>query len=125
MNLNIKYNTSLRTNVFAFGTVSLTAFLLAFIFSHKFSIYFYIGLIIYLFIEIYKIKTNYITVKDGYIMKNFGGKLKLAEIRRVIRYADEFVLESDKKSMSINLEKVKKTSLKDLDFFMQELTDKI
>ncbi|RRJ89727.1 hypothetical protein EG849_11990 [Flavobacterium macacae] len=64
-------------------------------------------------------------MKDGYIVKNFGCKLKLAEIRRVIRYTDEFVLESDKKSMSINLEKVKKTSLKDLEFFMQQLKDKV
>ncbi len=77
----------------------------------------------YLGIFFYQKKYKYITIEDGIIRINgpLGKELKLTEIKRIKKFAGDYIIKTDRKEMTINTQIIDSNSLKELDAELEKL----
>ncbi len=79
--------------------------------------------LIYLGIFFYQKKYKYITIEDGIIRINgpLGKELKLTEVKRIKKFAGDYIIKTDRKEMTINTQIIDSNSLKELDAELEKL----
>lgn len=78
---------------------------------------------VYLGIFYYQKKYKYIIIEDGIIRINgpLGKELKLIEIKRIKKFAGDYIIKTDQKEMTINTQIIDPNSLKELDIELEKL----
>ena len=78
---------------------------------------------VYLGIFYYQKKYKYITIEDGIIRINgpLGKELKLIEIKRIKKFAGDYIIKTDQKEMTINTQIIDPNSLKELGVELEKL----
>ena len=78
---------------------------------------------IYLLIYFYQKKEKYLTLEKGIIKQNwpFGKKMNLNEIKRIRHFAGHYILKSDNKELTINIQLIDEKSLLELKSELKKL----
>ena len=78
---------------------------------------------IYLIIYFYQKKEKYLTLENGFIKQNwpFGKKMNLNEIKRIRHFAGDYILKSDNKELTINIQLIDEESLLELKTELKKL----
>ena len=79
--------------------------------------------LIYLGIFFYRKKYYYLTIIKDNIRVNgpLGKELKLTEIKRIKKFAGDYIIKTDRKEMTINTQIIDPNSLKELDAELEKL----
>ena len=79
--------------------------------------------LIYLGIFFYRKKYYYLTIINDNIRVNgpLGKELKLTEIKRIKKFAGDYIIKTDRKEMTINTQIIDSSSLKELDAELEKL----
>ena len=78
---------------------------------------------IYLIIYFYQKKEKYLTLENGFINQNwpFGKKMNLNEIKRIRHFAGDYILKSENKELTINIQLIDEESLLELKTELKKL----
>ena len=78
---------------------------------------------IYLIIYFYQKKEKYLTLENGIIKQNwpFGKRMNLNEIKRIRHFAGDYILKSENKELTINIQLIDEESLLDLKMELKKL----
>jgi len=79
--------------------------------------------ILYLILYFYQKQYKYLTVENGILKINgsFGKKINLTEIKRIKRFAGDYILKTDKKELTINTQIIDPKSLSELNTELKRL----
>jgi hypothetical protein len=79
--------------------------------------------LIYLGLYFYQKKYKYLTIENGIINVNgpFGKKLNLTEIKRIKKFAGDYILKTEKKELTINTHIIDPKSLTELNAELEKL----
>ena len=79
--------------------------------------------LMYLGMYYYQKKYNYLTIENGIIKVNgpFGKKLNLIEIKRIKKFAGDYILKTDEKELAINTQIINPSSLAELNAELEKL----
>jgi hypothetical protein len=79
--------------------------------------------IMYLGMYFYQKNYNYLTIENGIIKVNgpFGKKLNLIEIKRIKKFAGDYILKTDEKELAINTQIINPSSLAELNAVLEKL----
>ncbi|SFC99006.1 hypothetical protein [Algibacter pectinivorans] len=77
----------------------------------------------YLSIYFYQKQNKYLTIENGIIKVNspFGKKLNLTEIKRIKKFAGDYILKTDEKELTINTQIIDPKSLTELNTKLEKL----
>ena len=77
----------------------------------------------YLIVFFYQRQNKYLTIENGVIKENdpFGKKLNLTEIKRIKKFAGDYILKTDKKELTINTQIIDPNSLAELNSELEKL----
>ncbi|MAN29137.1 MULTISPECIES: hypothetical protein [Mesonia] len=77
----------------------------------------------YLIGYFYQRQNKYLTIENGIIKINspFGKKLNLTEIKRIKKFAGDYILKTDKKELTINTQIIDPNSLAELNAELEKL----
>lgn len=109
-----------------FGIIWLTYFLVKLIFDEEIHWIDYGWILIslaYFGIYFYQKKYKYVSIENGILTVNgpFGKKLNLNEIKRIKKFAGDYILKSDKKDLTINTQIIDPNSLAELNAELEKL----
>ncbi len=78
---------------------------------------------IYLIMYFYQKREKYLTLENGIIKQNwpFGKKLHLNEIKRIRHFSGDYILKSDNKELTINIQLIDEKSLLELKSELKKL----
>ena len=79
--------------------------------------------LMYLGMYFYQKNYKYLTIENGIINVNgpFGKKLNLTEIKRIKKFAGDYILKTDKSELTINTQIIDPTSLNELNCELEKL----
>lgn len=79
--------------------------------------------LMYLGSYFYQKNYKYLTIENGIINVNgpFGKKLNLTEIKRIKKFAGDYILKTDKKELTINTQIIEPNSLSELNAELEKL----
>ena len=79
--------------------------------------------ILYLLVFIYQKQNKYLTIKNGILKINgsFGKKVNLTEIKRIKKFAGDYIIKTDKKELTINTQIIDPKSLTELNAELEKL----
>ena len=79
--------------------------------------------ILYLWLYFYQKNYKYLTIENGIINVNgpFGKKLNLSEIKRIKKFAGDYILKTDKNELTINTQIIDPNSLAELNTELEKL----
>ena len=79
--------------------------------------------LMYLGMYFYQNNYKYLTIENGIINVNgpFGKKLNLTEIKRIKKFAGDYILKTDKSELTINTQIIDLTSLNELNSELEKL----
>jgi len=79
--------------------------------------------IMYLGLYFYQKNYKYLTIENGIINVNgpFGKKLNLTEIKRIKKFAGDYILKTEKKELTINTQIIDPKSLAELNAELEKL----
>jgi hypothetical protein len=79
--------------------------------------------ILYLILYFYQKQYKYLTIEDGILKINgsFGKKINLTEIKRIKKFAGDYILKTDKKELIINTQIIDPKSLTELNTELEKL----
>ena len=79
--------------------------------------------ILYLWLYFYQNNYKYLTIENGIINVNgpFGKKLNLSEIKRIKKFAGDYILKTDKNELTINTQIIDPNSLAELNTELEKL----
>ncbi|NQY31379.1 MAG: hypothetical protein HRT69_18175 [Flavobacteriaceae bacterium] len=79
--------------------------------------------ILYLTTYFYQKKNQYLTIENGLISQNypFGKKINLTEIKRIKKFAGDYILKTDKTELTINTQLIDEKSLTQLNTELDKL----
>jgi len=79
--------------------------------------------LMYLGLYFYQKNYKYLTIENGIINVNgpFGKKLNLTEIKRIKKFAGDYILKTDKKELTINTQIIDPNSLAELNAELEKL----
>jgi len=77
----------------------------------------------YLGLYFYQKNYKYLTIENGIINVNgpFGKKLNMTEIKRIKKFAGDYILKTDKKELTINTQIIDPNSLAELNAELEKL----
>ena len=109
-----------------FGIIWLTYFLIQLIFDKEIHWIDYGWILIslaYFGIYFYQKKYKYVSIENGILTVNgpLGKKLNLTEIKRIKKFAGDYILKSDKKDLTINTQIIDPNSLAELNAELEKL----
>ena len=78
---------------------------------------------LYLGTYLYEKKNQYLTIENGIISINqpFGKKINLTEIKRIKKFAGDYILKTDKTELTINTQVIDEKSLMELNKELEKL----
>ncbi|MGY8913807.1 MAG: hypothetical protein ACKVJF_01820 [Flavobacteriales bacterium] len=78
---------------------------------------------LYLILYFYQKQNNYLTIEKGVLNINgsFGKKINLHEIKRIKKFAGDYILKTDKKELTINTQIIDLNSLAELNEELEKL----
>ena len=79
--------------------------------------------LMYLGMYFYQKNYKYLTIENGIINVNgpFGKKLNLTEIKRIKKFAGDYIIKTDKSELTINTQLIDLTSLNELNSELEKL----
>lgn len=79
--------------------------------------------ILYLILYVYQKQNKYLTIENGILKINgsFGKKINLTEIKRIKKFAGDYILKTDKKELTINTQIIDPNSLVELNTELEKL----
>jgi len=79
--------------------------------------------LMYLGLYFYQKNYKYLTIENGIINVNgpFGKKLNMTEIKRIKKFAGDYILKTDKKELTINTQIIDPNSLAELNAELEKL----
>lgn len=79
--------------------------------------------LMYLGMYFYQKNYNYLTIENGIINVNgpFGKKLNLTEIKRIKKFAGDYILKTDNKELTINTQIIDPNLLAELNAVLEKL----
>ncbi len=79
--------------------------------------------ILYISVYFYNYKYQYLTIENGVIYKSsfFSKKINLPEIKRIKKFAGDYIIKTDKTELTINTQIIDPTSLSDLNTELEKL----
>lgn len=79
--------------------------------------------ILYLILYFYQKRSKYLTIENGILKVNgsFGKKINLTEIKRIKKFAGDYILKTDKKELTINTQIIDPKSLAELNTELEKL----
>jgi hypothetical protein len=79
--------------------------------------------LMYLGLYFYQKNYKYLTIQNGIIKVNgpFGKKLNLTEIKRIKKFAGDYIIKTDKKELTINTQIIDPNSLAELNTELKKL----
>ena len=79
--------------------------------------------LMYISVYLYEYFNQYLTIENGIIKKNslFGKKINLNEIKRIKKFAGDYIIKTDKTELTINMQIIDPESLTDLNTELQKL----
>ena len=79
--------------------------------------------ILYLALYIYQKKNKYLTIENGILKINgsFGKKVNLTEIKRIKKFAGDYIIKTDKKELTINTQIIDPKSLTEFNAELEKL----
>ena len=109
-----------------FGIIWLTYFLIQLIFDKEIHWIDYGWILIslaYFGIYFYQKKYKYVSIENGILTVNgpLGKKLNLTEIKRIKKFAGDYILKSDNKDLTINTQIIDPNSLAELNAELEKL----
>lgn len=120
-NIEIKYNQKQAKFGLIIGVLFLTLGIISLFYGSKPAYLSFVLGIVNLVIFFYKRSVNYMTVKDGFIMKDLGSKIPINEIIDTRRFARDYTFKSKTKKIVIDKNAVDKDSIKDIENFINDL----
>jgi hypothetical protein len=90
----------------------------------KWTTYVWLGMsLIYIIIYSFDYFNQYLTIQNGIIKENhlFGNTISVSEITRIKRYAGDYILQTDKKELTINTQIIDPNSLAELNAELEKL----
>lgn len=71
----------------------------------------------------YQKKYRYVSIENGILTINgpFGKKMNLTEIKRIKKFAGDYIIETDKKELTINTQLIEPNSLAELNAELEKL----
>jgi len=78
---------------------------------------------LYLGTYFYEKRNQYLTIKNGIISVNkpFGKKIRLTEIKRIKKFAGDYILKTEKMELTINTKMIDEKSLVELNRELEKL----
>lgn len=123
--MKIRYKKKRLKHYLIFGIIWLALGTIAVIFnSNIFFNYGYLIIgILYFGTYLFENNTQYLTIENGTISKNhlIPKKINLEEIKRIKRFAGDYVLKTDSTELRINTELIEEKSLRELDTVLGNL----
>ncbi len=124
--MKIQYKKKRLNHALIFGTLWLIISILGIFFKEKPSWTDYSFLVIsllYLTTYFYEKTNQYLTITNGTISVNqpFGKRVKLSDIKRIKKFAGDYILITDKTTLKINTQMIRKNSLLELDKELEKL----
>lgn len=123
--MKIRYKKKRLKHYLIFGIIWLALGTIAVIFnSNIFFNYGYLIIgILYFGTYLFENNTQYLTIENGTISKNhlIPKKINLEEIKRIKRFAGDYVLKTDSTELRINTELIEEKSLTELDTVLGNL----
>ncbi|RYM35408.1 hypothetical protein ES731_15470 [Psychroflexus gondwanensis] len=109
-----------------FGIIWLSYFFVKLFFDDKLDWIDYGWILIslaYLLTYFYQKKYKYVTIENGILTVNgpFGKKLNLTEIKRIKKFAGDYILKTDKEELTINTQIIEPNSLAELNAELEKL----
>jgi len=109
-----------------FGIIWLTYFLVKLIFDEEIHWIDYGWILIslaYFGIYFYQKKYKYVSIENGILTVNgpFGKKLNLNEIKRIKKFAGDYIIKTDNKELTINTQIIEPNSLAELNAELEKL----
>ena len=109
-----------------FGIIWLTYFLIQLIFDKEIHWIDYGWILIslaYFGIYFYQKKYKYVSIENGILTVNgpLGKKLNLTEIKRIKKFAGDYIIKTDKKELTINTQIIDPNSLAELNTELEKL----
>ena len=79
--------------------------------------------VLYFILYFYQKKNQYLTIENGVLRINgsFGKKINLAEIKRIKKFAGDYILKTSKKELTINTQIIDTNSLAKLNAELEKL----
>jgi len=80
--------------------------------------------LMYIALYFYQYFNQYLTIENGILKVNslFGKKIYLTEIKRIKKFAGDYIIHTDKTELTINTQIIDPTSLADLNIELKKLT---
>ena len=118
-NRNLKINLFLGIIWFLFGVLELSLSEDIGWFDYDSLVFGVLNLIFYF----YQKKNQYLTIENGILKINgtFGKKINLAEIKRIKKFAGDYILKTDKKELTINTRIIEPNSFTELNAELEKL----
>jgi len=71
----------------------------------------------------FELKKQYLIIGNGFIKQNspFGKNINLAEIKRIEKFAGDYIIKTDNKKLTINTQIIDSNSLADLNTELEKL----
>lgn len=109
-----------------FGIIWLTYFLVKLIFDEEIHWIDYGWILIslaYFGVYFYQKKYKYVSIENGILTVNgpFGKKLNLNEIKRIKKFAGDYIIKTDNKELTINTQIIEPNSLAELNAELEKL----
>ena len=79
--------------------------------------------VLYFILYFYQKKYQYLTIEDGVLRINgsFGKKINLAEIKRIKKFAGDYILKTSKKELTINTQIIDTNSFAEVNAELEKL----
>lgn len=124
--MKIRYKKQQLNFNLIFGIIWLTYFLIQLIFDKEIHWIDYGWILIslaYFGIYFYQKKYKYVSIENGILTVNgpFGKKLNLTEIKRIKKFAGDYIIKTDKKGLTINTQIIEPISLAELNTELEKL----
>lgn len=124
--MKIQYKKRQLNSNLIFGIIWLTYFLVKLIFDEEIHWIDYGWILIslaYFGIYFYQKKYKYVSIENGILTVNgpFGKKLNLNEIKRIKKFAGDYIIKTDNKELTINTQIIEPNSLAELNAELEKL----
>lgn len=119
--MEIRYNQKQAKFGLILGLLFLTLGSISIYYGSK-STYFTFGLgIVNIALYFYRKSASYLSVKDGYLKKDFGSKILISDFIETKRYAGDYIFKSKTKKIVIDKNAVDKNSIEDLESLINNI----
>jgi len=111
----VKYNQKNARLGLIIGIILLTLDIFSLAMGNDILVFPFALAIVYIAMYFYKRRFFYLYSKDGYLKKDFGKKIRIADITETRRFAGDYIFKSKEASITIDKNMVDKESIDDIE----------